>query len=514
LFNELIYKYILRSSLNMNTVRSIVIQWLHRKYLQRIQVHNTLYLSVIPWKQQLRFYADYPIHVKVQFPALSSTMETGTIVSWLKKEGDKLNKGDLLAKIKTGEAIIIFETPEEGYLAKILIPAGTKNVCTGKLICIIVSDEDSIAAFKDFKDSLSPTVSVPRLIASTPTLPSVQKPLPIVSFFIAAGAFVIFLFWSVIFSIKNIFKSLIPLKYKMKSITGEIILVTGGAGGIGRLISLMLANLGAIVVIWDINKTGMEETVRLAKTAGGICYGYVCDLCDKEDIYKKAELVKKEVGKVTILINNAGVGHGFKFLDATDELLKRTMDVNVMSHFWTTKAFLPSMLEDNKGHIVSIASLAGFVGVPHFVDYCTSKFAIIGFEEALHMELIGDGYDINMTVICPFFIQSTGMYSEVRPKFLPRLLPNKVADRIVTALRCNEKLVIIPGYIRFLLAAKWFLPWPSVVMFIQNLLNNTPNTSNITKKEKITPGMVTKDPDISAIHQQLTKRISSSKRKL
>ena len=53
-----------------------------------------------------------------------------------------------------------------------------------------------------------------------------------------------------------------------------------------------------------------------------------------------------------------------------------------------TKAFLPSMLEDNKGHIVSIASLAGFVGVPYFVDYCTSKFAIIGFEEALHMELI------------------------------------------------------------------------------------------------------------------------------
>lgn len=89
-----------------------------------------------------------------------------------------------------------------------------------------------------------------------------------------------------------------------------------------------------------------------------------------------------------------------------------------------------------------------------------------------------------MTVICPFFIQSTGMFGEVSPKynlifiiyiknengkigdryiyiylyffrFLPRLLPNKVADRVVTALRCNEKLVIIPGYVRFLLAAKW-----------------------------------------------------------
>ncbi|XP_016770623.2 epidermal retinol dehydrogenase 2 [Apis mellifera] len=491
LFNELIYTYI-RGSLNMNTVRSIVIQWLHRKYLPRIQVHNTLYVSVIPWKQQLRFYADYPTHVKVQFPTLSSTVETSTIVSWFKKEGDKLNKGDLLAKIKTEEETIIFETPDEGYLAKIIVPAGTKNVCTGKLICIIVPDKDSVAAFKDFEDSPSSIVPVPRTIAST--LPSVQKK-PIMSFFVAAGAFVIFLFWSVIFSIKDIFKSLIPLKYKMKSIDGEIILVTGGAGGIGKLICLMLANLGAIVVVWDINKAGMEETVKLARTAGGTCYGYVCDLCDKEDIYKKAELVKKEVGKVTILINNAGVGRRFKFLDVTDKLLKRTIDVNVMSHFWMTKAFLPSMLEDNKGHIVSIASLAGFVGVPYFVDYCTSKFAIIGFEEALHMELIADGYDINMTVICPFFISSTGMYSEVCPKFLPRLLPNKVADRVVTALRCNEKLVIIPGYIRFLVATKWFFPWSSVVMFVQNLFKNTTNTPNITsrKKKKITPR--TKDPD-------------------
>lgn len=57
----------------------------------RIQVHNTLHLSITPWKQQLRFYADYPIHVKVQLPALSPTMETGTIVSWLKKEGNMDN---------------------------------------------------------------------------------------------------------------------------------------------------------------------------------------------------------------------------------------------------------------------------------------------------------------------------------------------------------------------------------------------------------------------------------------
>ncbi|KAG9436079.1 epidermal retinol dehydrogenase 2 isoform X1 [Apis mellifera carnica] len=336
------------------------------------------------------------------------------------------------------------------------------------------------------------------------------------SFFVIAKDVIVFLFWTVIFIMKNIVNLFIPLKYKMKSIAGEITLVTGGGGGLGRLTALRLANLGAIVVIWDVNKAGMEETVKLVQSAGGTCYGYVCDLCDKEDIYKKAELVKKEVGKVTILINNAGVAHELKFLDSPDKLLIRTMDVNVMSHFWTSKAFLPSMLEDNKGHIVSIASLAGFIGVPCLVDYCTSKYAAIGFEEALHMELIANGYDINMTVVCPFFIRSTGMFDEVSPKFLPRLTPNKVADRIVTAVRCNEKVVIIPGYMRFLLAAKCFLPWASTTMFVQNLLLNkiSDNTSsNVDLKEEIIPGMVTKDSDTSVIHQQLTRRISSSERK-
>jgi pyruvate dehydrogenase E2 component (dihydrolipoamide acetyltransferase) len=79
-------------------------------------------------------------------------MELGTIVSWEKKEGDKLNEGDLLAEIETDKATMGFETPEEGYLAKILFPAGSKDIPVGKLVCIIVESEGDVAAFKDFKD--------------------------------------------------------------------------------------------------------------------------------------------------------------------------------------------------------------------------------------------------------------------------------------------------------------------------------------------------------------------------
>ncbi|KAF6208547.1 hypothetical protein GE061_017005 [Apolygus lucorum] len=109
----------------------------------------------------VRFYADYPSHIRVPLPALSPTMEMGTIVSWAKKEGDKLNEGDLLAEIETDKATMGFETPEEGYLAKILIPAGTKEVPIGKNVCIIVEKQEDVAKFKDFKDDSPAAPSKP-----------------------------------------------------------------------------------------------------------------------------------------------------------------------------------------------------------------------------------------------------------------------------------------------------------------------------------------------------------------
>lgn len=112
-------------------------------------------------------------------PALSPTMESGSIISWEKKEGDKLNEGDLLAEIETDKATMGFETPEEGYLAKILITAGTKDVPIGKLLCIIVENESDVAAFKDFvpsqSDSASPGAAGKKSPASAPA-PSSPSP--------------------------------------------------------------------------------------------------------------------------------------------------------------------------------------------------------------------------------------------------------------------------------------------------------------------------------------------------
>ncbi|WKY11454.1 hypothetical protein Q1695_003205 [Nippostrongylus brasiliensis] len=129
------------------------------------------------------FCSGLPSHKRVALPALSPTMEHGTVVSWQKKEGDQLSEGDLLCEIETDKATMGFETPEEGYLAKICIPEGSKDVPIGKLLCIIVESEGDVAAFKDFKDdgsgAAAPAASAPAPAApSPPPAPAAAAPAP------------------------------------------------------------------------------------------------------------------------------------------------------------------------------------------------------------------------------------------------------------------------------------------------------------------------------------------------
>lgn len=108
---------------------------------------------------------------------------------------------------------------------------------------------------------------------------------------------------------------------------------------------------------------------------------------------------------------------GRALLDTPDEMIERSFSVNTLAHFWTVKAFLPTMLEKDHGHIICIASMAGYVGIPKLIDYCSSKFAAVGFDEALRLELEMLGADgVHTTVICPYFIQATGMFDDVNSR--------------------------------------------------------------------------------------------------
>uniref|UniRef100_T1JB39 Uncharacterized protein n=1 Tax=Strigamia maritima TaxID=126957 RepID=T1JB39_STRMM len=249
-----------------------------------------------------------------------------------------------------------------------------------------------------------------------------------------------------------------PSSWIKKDVKDDIVLVTGAGSGIGRLLSVKFAKLGCTVVLWDVNKQGNEDTERMIKHDGGKVFSYTCDLSNKDEIYKTAERVKEDVGNVTILINNAGIVTGKPLLDSPDHMIQRTFAVNILAHFWTVKAFLPDMIMMDKGHIVTIASMAGMFGINHLADYCSSKFAAVGFDDALRVELYADGRkNIQTTVVCPYFI-STGMFDGINSKIFPILTPEGVADSIVNAVLTNTKMIVLPKYGYLLVIVKTLAP--------------------------------------------------------
>ncbi|XP_052851159.1 dihydrolipoyllysine-residue acetyltransferase component of pyruvate dehydrogenase complex, mitochondrial isoform X2 [Drosophila gunungcola] len=171
--------YIRRSAGNIG-VRALSCQLINSQNLQSIRSKLTTSQPLAGWSYNFaRAYASLPEHIRVPLPALSPTMERGSIVSWEKKEGDQLNEGDLLCEIETDKATMGFETPEEGYLAKILIQGGTKDVPVGQLLCIIVPDQGSVAAFADFKDDGSaapPAAPAAAPAAAAPPPPAAPAP--------------------------------------------------------------------------------------------------------------------------------------------------------------------------------------------------------------------------------------------------------------------------------------------------------------------------------------------------
>lgn len=239
----------------------------------------------------------------------------------------------------------------------------------------------------------------------------------------------------------------------MTQLAGKTALITGGASGIGRLMALELARRGARLVIWDLNPAGLEAIVsELDGATGRPSVGMVCDVSDRHAIYAAAERVRSEVGEVDILVNNAGVVSGRPFLELPDEAIERTFQVNTLALFWTAKAFLPGMIARNSGHVVTIASASGLVGVPRLVDYAASKHAAVGFDESLRMEMRDTAPGVKTTVVCPFFID-TGMFAGVTTRFpalLPILSPGPTARRIVDAIAADQEQLMLPPSIGLL----------------------------------------------------------------
>ena len=235
----------------------------------------------------------------------------------------------------------------------------------------------------------------------------------------------------------------------MTNLVDQHALITGGASGIGRLTALKLAAQGARVTVWDINQANLDSVVA---ELGERARGFICNVADRDQVYARAAETCAASGPVDILINNAGVVSGRDFLDLPDAQIAATFDVNVLALFWTGKAFLPSMIERNHGHIVTIASASGLIGVARLADYSASKWAAVGFDESLRAELRQRAPQVITTVVCPFYI-NTGMFRGVQSRFpwlLPILEEDAVAAQIVDAIQRNRRRLMLPWLVHLL----------------------------------------------------------------
>lgn len=237
------------------------------------------------------------------------------------------------------------------------------------------------------------------------------------------------------------------------------VLVTGAAHGIGRRMALRFHAAGATLVAWDVDAAGLESLVT--DLGGERVHAHVCDLADPGAIATTSARVLAEIGPVDVLVNNAGVVVGRPLLELEDSDVEHTLNVNTLSLFRTTRAFLPTMIARDRGTVVTIASAAGLVGVAGLTDYCASKWAAVGFDEALRAELGKQESRVRTLIVCPYYID-TGMFEGVRtrfPRLLPLLDPDDVAARIVGAVAAGRGRLLLPRFVWATLLARSLPPF-------------------------------------------------------
>ena len=245
----------------------------------------------------------------------------------------------------------------------------------------------------------------------------------------------------------------------MRNFKGKRILITGGASGIGKIMGKLALERGAELVIWDINQISIDKTVNEFAYLGKVS-AYKIDLCESEQIKSIASLVKKEIGTIDILINNAGIVVGKYFDEHTTEDIKRTMDINANAPMFVTSEFLKEMIAQKSGHICNIASSAGFISNPKMSVYAASKWAVIGWSDSLRIEMQMKKTNVNITTVMPYYI-NTGMFEGVK-SLIPILNSEKVAEKIIRGIEHNRIIVSMPLSMHFIRLSQGIL---SIKMF-------------------------------------------------
>ena len=186
---------------------------------------------------------------------------------------------------------------------------------------------------------------------------------------------------------------------------GKAACVTGAASGIGRATALELAQRGCDLALCDLDEGGLAETAERARAMGRRVYAQRVDVADAAQMTRFADGALAVLGRIDLLVNNAGIAVAGDFVEVPLHEFERVVGVNLMGVVHGCHAFLPRMLaQGTGGHVVNVASMAGYVAGPGGTSYTATKFAVIGFSESLRAELREHG--IGVSAVCPGVIDT------------------------------------------------------------------------------------------------------------
>jgi short-subunit dehydrogenase len=266
----------------------------------------------------------------------------------------------------------------------------------------------------------------------------------------------------------------------VSSFQNKNVLITGGVSGIGKIMGVLALKRGASLVIWDINKNGIDDVVAEFSQYGKVC-GFQVDVADSEQIVNRAKEVKDKVGNIDIIINCAGVVAGKYFHEHSENDIRRTMNINANAPMFVTRAFLDDMMKQDSGHICNIASAAGLISNPKMSVYAASKWAVTGWSDSLRIEMKQLRNNIKVTTVTPYYI-NTGMFDGVQ-SLIPILKPEMVARKIVRAIERNRILLDIPPIYRLLRLLQGILPICVFDWLVGDLLGIYKTMDNFTGRK-------------------------------
>jgi NAD(P)-dependent dehydrogenase (short-subunit alcohol dehydrogenase family) len=190
----------------------------------------------------------------------------------------------------------------------------------------------------------------------------------------------------------------------MSELAGRCAVVTGGGRGIGLAVARDLAERGAQVVVTARTLSQVEEAAASIRREGHAADAVVCDVTQESSVHSMVRAATDIMGRIDILINNAGIGHSALVHQTTLDNWNRVMAVNATGAFLCTREVLPPMLERGWGRIVNVASVVGLSATRYIAAYAASKHALVGLTRAVAAEVAGTGVTCN--AVCPSFVDT------------------------------------------------------------------------------------------------------------